>query len=210
MLARVFGPSWCIELACWGIFAMFDYLGVLISIILGLALTHLLRGLSRLIHMRRTIRPYWVHVVWTFNIVLYVLAYWWGMYWWKHQPDWTMQQFLFLITYAIVVFMLGSMLYPPECPPDLDCERHFFDNRLWFFGILLLAFLMDIPETLLKGTEGLRAVPREYFVIITLFIAITVTGLVTANRKVHAVLAPAWLVLMVGYETLTSVDKIVT
>jgi hypothetical protein len=43
-----------------------------------------------------------------------------------------------------------------------------------------------------------------------LFIAIAVTGLVTANRKVHAVLAPAWLILMLGYETLTSLDKIVS
>jgi len=189
---------------------MFDYLGVLISIILGLALTHLLRGLSRLIHMRRTIKPYWVQVVWTFNIVLYVLAYWWGMYWWKHQAAWTVQQFFFLISYATVVFMLGSMLYPPETPSDLDLERHFFDNRKWFFGIQLLAVLLDIPETLLKGVGGLRAVPTEYVVVMPLFIAIAVTGLVTANRKVHAVLAPAWLILMLGYETLTSLDKIVS
>jgi hypothetical protein len=32
-----------------------EYLGVLIAVILGLSLTHLLRGLSKLIHMRRTI-----------------------------------------------------------------------------------------------------------------------------------------------------------
>ena len=189
---------------------MFDYLGVLISIILGLALTHLLLGLSRLIHMRRTMKPYWVHVVWTFNILLYVLGYWWGMYWWKHQASWTIQQFFFLTSYATMLFMLGSMLYPPECPEDLDLETYFFDNRQWFFGIQLAAMLLDIPETLLKGTEGLRAVPREYMVIMPLFLAIAVTGLFTANRKVHAVLAPAWLVLIIGYETLTSLDKIVT
>jgi hypothetical protein len=58
---------------------MFEYLGVLIAVILGLSLTHLLRGLSRLIHMRRTVKPYWVQIVWTVNILIYVLAVWWGM-----------------------------------------------------------------------------------------------------------------------------------
>jgi hypothetical protein len=36
--------------------------GVLIAVILGLSLTHLLRGLSKVIHMRRTIKPYWVQI----------------------------------------------------------------------------------------------------------------------------------------------------
>ena len=49
---------------------MFEYLGVLIAVILGLSLTHLLRGLSKLIHLRRTCRVYWVQVVWTINILI--------------------------------------------------------------------------------------------------------------------------------------------
>jgi hypothetical protein len=34
---------------------MFEYLGILIAVILGLALTHLVRGLAKLIHERRTV-----------------------------------------------------------------------------------------------------------------------------------------------------------
>jgi uncharacterized membrane protein len=68
---------------------MFEYLGVLIAVILGLSLTHLLRGLVKLIHMRRTIKPYWVQVVWTVNILLYVLAVWWGMFWWNRLESWS-------------------------------------------------------------------------------------------------------------------------
>ena len=47
---------------------MFDYLGVLISVILGLALTHLLLGTSRLIQERDSVKPYWVQLVWTLNV----------------------------------------------------------------------------------------------------------------------------------------------
>ncbi len=48
---------------------MFDFFGVLISVIFGLALTHLLRGLGRLIQMRHETRLYWVRIVWTINVV---------------------------------------------------------------------------------------------------------------------------------------------
>ena len=53
---------------------MFDYFGVLISIILGLALTHLLRGLAKLIQMRHEVEPYWVQIVWTLTVTIFVLA----------------------------------------------------------------------------------------------------------------------------------------
>ena len=93
---------------------------------IGLALTHLLRGLAKLIHLRRTVRPYWVHVVWTINILIYVLAIWWGMFWWNKLQVWTIEEFLFIIGYSIVVFMLASMLFPWDFPHGLDFEEYFF------------------------------------------------------------------------------------
>lgn len=48
----------------------FDYFGVLISVIMGLALTHLLRGLGRLMQLRYQAQPYWVHIVWTVNALI--------------------------------------------------------------------------------------------------------------------------------------------
>lgn len=125
---------------------MFDYLGVLVAVILGLSLTHLLRGLSKLIQQRRTVKPYWVHVVWTINILIYVLAIWWGMFWWTKLQVWTIEEFFYIALYCIVLFMLASMLYPAESPHDLDCEEYFFANKSWFFGIQLAAWLLDIPE----------------------------------------------------------------
>jgi hypothetical protein len=130
---------------------VFEFLGVLISVILGLALTHLLRGLAKVIHMRRTAKPYWVHIVWTFNTLLYVLALWWGMSSWNALRSWTIEWYLFIAGYVSVMFMLASMLYPPDFADDLDCEGFFFANKGWFFGLLVVALLLDIPETLAKG-----------------------------------------------------------
>jgi len=188
---------------------MFDYLAILICIILGLALTHLLIGASRLIQLRHGVRLYWVHLAWTFNVIVYVLALWWGMFWWKHLQVWTVQEFFFLAFYTIVVFLLASMLFPHECGEGHDCEAHFFRNKNWFFGILIAALLLDIPETLFKSLDGLRGVPREYFLFLPAVTLIGIVGLWSGNRKVHATLPLLWLAAMIAYETATSIDRIV-
>src|ERR1017187_2080349 len=122
---------------------MFSYLGVLISVILGLALTHLLVGLSKMIQLRESVKIYWVQVVWTINVIIFVLALWWGMFWWNKLQVWTIEQFFFITGYSMVLFMLASMLYPWEFPGDLDFKKYFFANKSWFFGILLTATLID-------------------------------------------------------------------
>ena len=187
---------------------MFEYLGVLIAVILGLALTHLVRGLAKLIHERRKVRVWWPHVLWSINMIIYVLGIWFGMFWWNSLKVWSIQEFFFIASYCTVIFLLASLLYPPEFPDHLSCERHFFDNKSWFFGIQFLAFLLDIPETVAKGTAHLRDMPREYVFYIPVILGICVIGLANNNRRVQAALPVAWLIATLSYLTLTSLDKI--
>lgn len=173
---------------------MFNYLGVLISVIMGLGIVHLMVGLSKLIHNRRTVRPYWVHLLWTVNVLIYILVIWFGMFWWNDLPEWSVLLYFLVTFYAIVQFLLASILYPWDLPPGLDFRDYFYENRKWFFGIHGLAWLVDIPETVLKETEGLRDVPFEYPFIVAFLLVLSAVGFATANRKVHAALPILWFV----------------
>ncbi len=178
---------------------MFDYFGILISVIFGLALTHMLRGLARLIQMRHVVTPYWIHIVWTLNVVVWVLAIWWGMYWWRNLHEWTTDWFYFIAAYAALIFMWASMLYPSEYTEGLDFEQYFFSNRHWFFGTQLAVCLMDIPETLVKSTAHLRDVPQQYPLLIAVLLAISVTGIFSRKPRVHGALCIAWAVATLSY-----------
>ena len=188
---------------------MFDYLGVLLSIIMGLALTHVLLGFVKLIQMRRTVRPYWVQIVWSLSMLLYVLAIWWGMYWWRELGVWRFEEFVGLAGYAIVLFMTSAMLFPMKIVDGFDFEAHFFEQHRWFFGLFTLALLIDIPETVMKQTAGLRGVPVQYFIFSPFCLMLGVAGWVTANRRVHAFAAIGYLAAIVSYLTLSSLDRIV-
>src|SRR6478735_4522313 len=160
---------------------MFDYLAVLISVVLGLAVTHVLTGISGAINRRHHVRLDWVQLFWAVNVLAYVLAVWWGMYWWKHLAVWSVQEFVFLTTYAIVLFLMASALFPAEVGSSDPEQATFARNRSWFFGLLLAAHLADIPETAAKQFDGLRAVPPQYWFAGPTFILIAVTGLLTSR-----------------------------
>jgi len=187
---------------------MFEYLGIMIGVILGLSLTYLVTGLSRLIHLRRTAKLYWVHIVWTFNIVIYVLTLWWSMFWWNNLREWTIWEFFFIVAYCTMTFVVASMLYPPKIADNTDFERYFFDNRGWFFGTVIACTLLDIPETLAKGMVHLRAVPAQYALFISVILAIEIIGLISDNRRVHAILCLSWLAAISCYITFSAVETI--
>ena len=114
---------------------------------MGLGLTHLLTGVSKTIHHRDTLRVYWVHLMWALNVAIYIVAIWWGLFWWSGETSWTFFQFLFILLYAIVLFLLASLLFPWDLEADQDLEEHFWRTRPWFFSILAVAWVIDIPET---------------------------------------------------------------
>lgn len=187
---------------------MFDYLAVLISVVLGLAVTHILTGISGGINRRERMPPDWIQMWWGLNVLAYVLGVWWGMYWWKHLTIWTFQEFAFLTGYAIILFLTASLLFPWEGGEE-SAVPALWRNRRWFFGMLLAAHAIDLPETAAKQVDGLRAVAGLYWIAEPAFLGIAVAGFATANRRVHAVLAPAWLAVLVGYEVFSALDQIV-
>ena len=189
---------------------VFEYLGVILSVIMGLGLTHILAGLSKTIHHRNSVKPYWVHTLWTFNTLIYIIIIWWGMFWWSNQQDWSFFQFLLLILYAIVLFLLASLLYPWDLPTDFDFETHFFDTRPWFFSVLAIAWLIDIPETVSKSQDSLRDLPPGYAVFSGTLIATSIVGALWSNRTYHKIVAVLWGVVIIVYLTATTLGEIAT
>ena len=187
---------------------LFEYLGVLISVVMGLGITHLLTGTSKVIQCRDTVRVYWVHVMWTANILLYILVIWWGMFWWSSLAEWNFFQFLFVTLYSIVLFLMAAMLYPWDISRDFDFEEYFYKTRGWFFGLQVAAWLIDVPETTLKSDMGLRDLPEFYLIFVTTLFTLSVVAAFTRSRRFHAVYSVFWFVFILGYLGSTTLARI--
>jgi hypothetical protein len=70
------------------------------------------------------------------------------------------------------------------------------------------AWVIEIPETVLKGQEGLRGVPRAYAVFATVQVTLAISGAVTCSRRFHSLYAILWPLITVAYLTLTTLSQI--
>ena len=188
--------------------SLFEYLGILISVVMGLGIAHLLTGTAKLIQGRATLNIYVPHVVWTANVLLFIMSIWWGMFWWSKLEAWSFFNFLFITFYAIALYLMCSMLYPRAFPSDFDFESYFFDNRRWFFGIMLIAWMLDIFETTGKAYFGLRDLPEFYALFIGVNILIAIAGIVSGNRRLHKALPILWLVPYFSILAFTTLSQI--
>lgn len=187
---------------------VFEYLGVILSVVMGLGVTHILAGISKTIHHRTTVKLYWVQALWSINILIYIVTIWWGMFWWSGQQEWSYFQFLMLILYAIFLFLAASLIFPWDVSDDFDFEDHFYQTRPWFFAVLAIAWFIDIPETMAKSDSDLRALPDAYLAFAIPHITLSFVAVLWSNKIYHMFFAIFWPVFTLGYLSITTLAEI--
>ena len=90
----------------------FGYLSVLLSIILGLAITQVLQGWRARMIYRTRVRPFWPTEVWSLLILLISTQMWWAMFELRDRHDWTYGQFGALLGQTIFVYLASALIYP--------------------------------------------------------------------------------------------------
>src|SRR5678815_4010467 len=121
----------------------FEYLSVLISIILALGMTRVLAGVGEMLQARSRHRIYWVHVIWIVNLFLYLVIAWWIFYRWRDQQPWNFYLFLFVLISPTILYLASLLLFPRESDIDaaIDYKSHYYANHRAFF----ILFALFIP-----------------------------------------------------------------
>ena len=66
----------------------FNYVAVLVSIVLGLGITRVLGQLSEIIQKQNRSRRYWVHTIWIIAMFNGLMLNWWVLFRWRVAPQW--------------------------------------------------------------------------------------------------------------------------
>lgn len=180
----------------------FSYVMVLVSIILGLGITHLLSSFSEVIHRVRgvgkPIRVEGVYLIWVSYSILYLVSFWWWEF--KYQQieiEWSFGLYLFIIAYAISLFMMAAILVPTSLEEVNDTFEYFIEGRRWFFGMGLWVIAIDVVDTLLKGYQA-----DHLFLTFgstgTIAVAM-VFGLVSGKKSVQIVVAVVAFLAQLAY-----------
>jgi hypothetical protein len=166
----------------------FEYVMVLVSIVIALAIAHLLTAVAEGIHRFRghgePIKLDAVLLLWIGFVLIWLISFWWWEF--KFQEvavEWSYGLYLFVISYAIVLFMLAEILVPHRMQGVSDSYAHFMQGRKWFFAMLLLMQAMDVADTFLKGYEwGVRP---EVIATYSVTVLVAIVGTVSERRSVQ-------------------------
>jgi hypothetical protein len=123
---------------------IFAHLSVLISIVLGLGLTHLLSRIGELFQARAThgdaVRIYWVQMAWVLVIFVAQVQLWWALYLWTERlRSASFFEFILVLLGPVTLFLASRIVLPDiEDNPTADLKAYFHAIRPWFFTVLAL------------------------------------------------------------------------
>ncbi len=176
----------------------FPYLSGLTSVVLALALTRLFIGIGTAVEHRKTVRMYWVHLLWTANLFLFIVLEWWILFRWQGFTDWNFFLFLFLLLSPSVAFLLSVFLFPGSIA-ETDFRAHFFENRQRFFAVAALLPPLDAADTLLKGVAHFQAQGPLYVVFLSVVFGLTVVAAITKDERYHRFFAVFFCAYLIAF-----------
>lgn len=166
----------------------FEFLSVLISVVVGLGLANMFTGLGRLVHRRKTVSFSLAHAGWSVHLFSMMVVYWWTVvFGWQDYQNWNILIFLFILVYGFALFMLSALLYPSEVPERWDLREHFREIRGWFFAFYFLWFGSEMLDTWLKDHFDDFSWP--YALVMTSWAATALWAWASRHRWVHDTVA---------------------
>lgn len=179
----------------------FEYVIVLISVILGLGITTILTGVAELMKHTRPVRLYTPYIIWIALIFVLHIQEWWVSYQLKSVQVWELQFFLLIILYPINLYILAHLLFPGSLSAEFSSKEFYLNYypRL-FVGASILIVLSTAHNIFFSGLSIQSQLPK-LFVLIFL---VTMVAIKNKNSVVHHILS---IILLVATVVGLALDK---
>ena len=175
----------------------FSYLSVLLSVILGLAVTQILKGFRGLLLSRTRIQIYWPVIGWAILLLLVCFQNWWSMFGMRNRHDWTFQQFGMVLLQTILFYMIAGLVFPDFFGEAIvDLKESFYAHRRWFFSLGFASIVVSLCKGLVL--DGKLPAPLD-LTFHAIFGATLLGGALTHREWYHKTLVVFVLVAFVLY-----------
>lgn len=176
----------------------FDYLTVLVSIVMGLAIANVLTGLATVMHARERVGAYWPPLAWAVWLFFVEVQHWWAQWGVHNTHAWTFGTFLLELLVPVDLFLLSSLVLPSRDQGDatVDLYAWYFRDRAWFFALLFCLPILSIAEEVSR-TGRMASQANLYFLIA--FAAFALIAYALKSRRAHEWLTAQTMVVTLIY-----------
>jgi hypothetical protein len=178
----------------------FNYLSVLLSIILGLAITQVLQGYRALLLARGRVKMSPAVLIWSVLILLFAAQAWWASFGLRERTQWDFLSFAVILLQMILLYMLAALVFPDLGSTDtVDLIEHSDKYRRAFFGFLMAMLVTSIAKTLILEHQLPTPTNLGFHLLL---MAIAAAGMFSRNHRLHIALAVAASIGFLAYVTL--------
>ena len=174
----------------------FEFVAVLISMVMGLGITQLLRGVAQAVHDREWAPLDATHLAWTTTVFLLLVLNWWVLFTWRSHEVWGAATFLLLILWAVAMYLTVVFLYPPRKTAEQGWRELYEGNRRWFLSAFLAHAVLDMWIT---GLRGDLLDPPGYLPFVGHYALLLAIGLFVDHPRYHRFLGWYFLTTMLAW-----------
>ena len=165
------------------------YVQLISGTILGVALGNLLSGATKFIQQPQTYKFNILHGLWMFFIMGSTFVFWWQEALTFSNVTWTFPLYLFQIAYCSTYLFMTAVLLPDNVDHYGTHYDYFIARRQWFYGALILSYVLGIGNSIVKEGWDEILVDPSYIVVNVILIGLLVAGMVFDKRKLHIAIA---------------------
>lgn len=172
--------------------SLFEFLMVLVSIIIGLGIAEILTGTARQIRCRASIHGYWVHSVFVIAMFFALLQQWWEVWGLRVVPEWTFHGFVMMLSGPVGLFLIAHLLFPE--PMKGANLREYYNGAMrpiWWLGALTVV-LATLFRPMIFDFKLLSPDNATSLLFFFGFVALAISR----REVLHAILVPVFLLLV--------------
>jgi hypothetical protein len=168
-----------------------------LSIIIGLAITQILKGFRGILLSRARLKLYWPSLVWALLLLAVCGQTWWAQYGMRKIPSWTFLGFSVVELQTVILYMLAAIVFPDFFDErGTDLRAHYFAHTRWFFSLFVALILTSLlKEPVLGGHFGDSVNVVFHF----FFIALALVTIVFRQEWVHKAMSIVAVAVFVVY-----------
>lgn len=147
----------------------FEYVSVLISIVLGLGITQIVSGLADIIHQWKSVKLYWPHLLWILFVFFLHIQEWWVLYDLRGRGTWSLPAFLIIILYPINLFIFARILFPANSNCNgIDFKVFYFENFKKYFTWAVILIALSLADNILFNGYAWKDQPVQIGLLVFL------------------------------------------
>ncbi len=152
----------------------FEYVSILVSIILGLGITQILSAFSDLLYNYKKVSFYWPHTFWIVFILFLHIQDWFITYQLKDKPVGHLRELFFILLYPVSLFCVAKMLLPTNEREERNDMKLFYKSQypLIFIIVAISIFISILFNYIFLMESLLQQIPLLIFLSVMLYTAL--------------------------------------